>query len=68
MFLEEGALLSFEFSREFETLVGLNQDFTRSKPLNSLENLRAYLLHNHRNNVINGGFRLLKRAESTATM
>ena len=68
MFLEESALLSFEFSREFKTLVGLNLDFTRSKPLNSLENLRAYLLQSHRNNVINGGFRLLKRAESIGLM
>ena len=32
--------LSLKFSREFETLVPLKSDFTLTKPLNSLENLK----------------------------
>ena len=40
--LDDKCLEAKQFSREFEGLKALKQDFGRSKPLNSLENSKAF--------------------------
>ena len=54
---------SLKFSREFETLLPPFSDFTLTKPLNSLENLKVQIHLTTSKKLLPVGFRPLKAAE-----